>query len=117
MNHTLPSAGASRTVLFLQGPPSPFWNELARAFAARGVRVLKVNFCSADVMFWRQSGAINYRGRPGKWPAFLADLIQRESVSDILYFSDRFPYHVAAQDIARSLTVKTHAVEFGYLRP
>lgn len=108
---------AGRRVLFLQGPPSPFWYELADAFERRGARTLRVNLCSADWVFWRRKGAINYRGRLSRWPDFLRDLIRREGITDILYFSDRFAYHAAAQEVARECGISCYAVEFGYLRP
>lgn len=109
--------GGGACVLFLQGPPSPFWYELADAFQQRGARTRRVNFCSGDWVFWRRKGAINYRGRLGSWPDFLRDLIRREGITDILYFSDRFAYHAAAQDVARECGIRAHVVEFGYLRP
>lgn len=111
------AASAERRILFLQGPPSPFWYELADAFQQRGARTFRVNFCSGDWMFWRRKEAINYRGRLSRWPDFLSSLIAREGITDILYFSDRFAYHTAAQDVARKCGVRCHAVEFGYLRP
>lgn len=52
----------SRTMLFLQGHPSFFWRDLARALADDGHRILKVNFCLSDHFFWRLRGAKSYRG-------------------------------------------------------
>lgn len=112
-----PSFASQRVVLFLQGPPSPFWYELADAMEAAGARVLRVNLSTADWVFWRRAGAINYRGTRKNWPKFLSDLVRREGVSDILYFSDRFHYHAAAREVAEAAGIKAYAVEFGYLRP
>lgn len=109
-------AGKS-TILFLQGPPSPFWYELADAFEQAGARTLRVNLCSADWLFWRRKGAINYRGSRKNWPAFLRELIRREGITDVIYFSDRFPYHAIAQQVADELGIRSLALEFGYLRP
>lgn len=111
------SITGKKTVLFLQGPPSPFWYELADAFEHAGVRTLRVNLCAADWLFWRRKGAINYRGSRRNWPDFLRDLIRRENITHIIYFSDRFPYHAVAQQVADELGVQPLAVEFGYLRP
>lgn len=105
------------TVLFLQGPPSPFWYELADAFEAAGARVVRVNLSTADWVYWRRRGAINYRGRLSKWPDFLRRLVARENVTQILYFSDRFPWHRAAAEVAREAGVEALSIEFGYLRP
>lgn len=111
------STAGKSTILFLQGPPSPFWYELADAFEHAGARTLRVNLCSADWLFWRRKGAINYRGSRKRWPDFLRDLIRRENITHIIYFSDRFPYHAVAQQVADEMGVQPLAVEFGYLRP
>lgn len=107
----------SRTILFLQGPPSLFWTELAAGFEAAGHRVVKVNFCAGDWMFWRRRGARNFRGRFSKWPAYLERLAREEGVTDILYYADRLPYHVEAKCYAEANGLGVYAVEFGYLRP
>jgi len=104
-------------VLFLQGPPSVFWRELAEAFEAQGIGTKRVNFSFGDQLYWRRRGAINYRGTMRGWPRYLADLVRREGVTDILYYADRLPYHRLATRVARKLGVRCHAVEFGYLRP
>ncbi len=107
----------ARTILLLQGPPSPFWGELADGFAQAGAQVLKVNFSLGDRVYWGKRPALTFRGRREDWPDFLADLIQRHGVTDILYFGDRMPYHAAAAECARRLGIRAYVVEFGYLRP
>ena len=67
-----------RVVLFLQGPPTPFWVELGDAVAARGARVLRVNLNAADALFWPRRGALNYRGSLKRWRRWLADLVARD---------------------------------------
>jgi capsular polysaccharide export protein len=104
-------------VLFLQGPPSVFWRELSDAFEAQGVETRRVNFSFGDQVYWFKRGAINYRGTLKKWPRYLADLLKREGITDILYYADRLPYHRFAARVARRMGVRCHAVEFGYLRP
>jgi capsular polysaccharide export protein len=107
----------SRTVLFLQGPTSLFWTELAAGFEAAGHRVLKVHLCAGDWLFWRRRGALNYRGRFSNWAGWLERLMREEGVTDVLYYADRLPYHVEARRIAERLGISPYAVEFGYLRP
>lgn len=109
-------APAGRTYLFLRGHPSGFWRDLASALEGRGHRILKVNLCLADAVFWRRR-AMNYRGRPGRWPTWLGDLLRRERVTDIVYYADRHPYHEAARAVSRDLGIRCWAIEFGYLRP
>ncbi|WP_181705298.1 capsule biosynthesis protein [Chthonobacter rhizosphaerae] len=110
-------AGGRRTVLFLQGPPTPFWADLADGFEAAGHRTLRVNLCMGDRVLWRRKGALDYRGRLSGWSAWLEALVAREGVTDILYFADRHPYHVAAKALAERLGIRAYAMEFGYLRP
>lgn len=113
----MPPSDPSRTVLFLQGPASVFWGELAGAFEAHGARVLRVRLSAADLLFWRRPGAISYRGSLADWPAFLEALIEREGIDDILLYADRPPYHAAASEVADRLGIGCHVVENGYLRP
>ena len=104
-------------ILFLQGPPSSFWPELATAFETRGAKILRVNLSVGDWLYWRRGGALNYRGSLADWPAFVEALIRDHGVTDILYYTDRLPYHVEAARVADALGVQCHSIEFGYLRP
>ena len=111
------SADPPRHILFLQGPPSLFWTELADVFAEAGAGCSKIHFALGDRIFWRRTGAVSYRGRFADWAAFLDRFLRDRSVTDIFYYADRFPYHVVAQDVARAHGIRCHAVENGYLRP
>ena len=105
------------SILMLQGHPSRFWGELADALTADGHRVVKVHFCLADRVFWGRRPAIAYRGRLSRFESWIGDLMRREGVTDVLYYADRLPYHVAARTAAERLGVAPWAVEHGYLRP
>lgn len=109
--------GGKRTVLFLQGPTSVFWRELAAAFEARGHKTLKINFCLADQVYWRRPRSRNYRGRFGNWKSYLAAFVKAERVTDIVYYADRFPYHRVAAEVAREAGIGALVIENGYLRP
>ncbi|MEM7505815.1 MAG: capsular biosynthesis protein [Pseudomonadota bacterium] len=104
-------------VLFLQGPPTAFWRELAAALEAAGHATAKVSLHLGDALYWRRPGATRYRGTPADWPAWLEAFCERERVTDILYFADRLPYHVAAAEIAERRGMRVWAIENGYLRP
>jgi capsular polysaccharide export protein len=104
-------------ILFLQGPPSSFWSELAEAFEQAGARTLRIRLSASDHLYWRRRGAISYRGRLADWPAFLSRLIVAEGITDIVYYADRPPYHAAAAEVGERLGVRCHTVENGYLRP
>jgi len=108
---------ARKTFLFLQGHPSSFARELAKALERRGHRALRVNFCLGDALFGMGQAAVSYRGSFEDWPTFLADLIHREGITDVLYYGDRRPYHLEAAKVADALGVRSYVYEFGYLRP
>lgn len=112
-----PAPAAERVVLFLQGPPTPFWRDLAAELEAGGARILRVNLSAADWLFWRRRGALNYKGPFRDWSRWLGALLDREGVTDILYYADRLPYHRVALKLARRRGISAYAVEFGYLRP
>lgn len=121
---TLPRDGPLRQAperdvraLFLQGPPSPFARELGTELAARGAFVRRINLCIGDWVHWHDSRAVSYRGSLDDWEDHLADFVRRNRISDIIYFADRFPYHRAAQRVARRLGLNAISFEYGYLRP
>ncbi len=106
-----------RRVLFLQGPPSVFWPELARTFEAEGHQTFRINVCPADWIFWRKPGAIHYRGRFENWGAYLREFLARETITDVVYYADQQAYHRVAAAAARDMGLNAIAIEFGYLRP
>lgn len=109
--------GRRRVILLLQGHPSRFWRELGDALGKDGHRVLHVNLCLADQVFWGRGSALNYRGRFSGWEVWLREMVETQAVTDILYYADRLPYHRVALAVGRRLGVATWALEHGYLRP
>ena len=112
-----PAHPMRQTFLFLQGPVTPFFAEIADTLEARGHRCLRVNLCFGDRLFWRRPGAVDFRGKPDAWPAFIADLIDREGVTDIVLLGEQRFYHKVAITAARARGVKITVTDFGYLRP
>jgi capsular polysaccharide export protein len=106
-----------RTILFLQSHPSWFARRLASAFEQKGCRVLRINFCVGDALYWLGRPALNFRGSLEQWSGYLRNLIRREDVSDILFYGDGRPYHRLASDVAAELGINAYVYEFGYLRP
>lgn len=106
-----------RSFLFLQGHPSRFAYELARALQGAGHQTARVNFCVGDWAFGLGQPAINYRGTFENWEAFLRELVAERSVTDIIYYNDCRPYHQIARRVANELEVLAFTYEFGYLRP
>jgi capsular polysaccharide export protein len=60
---------------------------------------------------------VSYRGRYTRWRDWIGRYLEREQVTDVLYYADRLPYHADTLDAARALGVRCWAIEFGYLRP
>jgi len=103
--------------LILQGPPSGFARQVGTALQDRGVFVRRVNLCLSDILYWGRRDAVTFRGPFSEWESYVEALIKHERIDCLLYFADRFPYHVTAQRVARRLGVQTVSYEFGYIRP
>ncbi len=118
---TLSPAPASspdrRVFLFLQGPIAPFFRRIADRLEAAGHRCLRINLNAGDAVFWRRPGAIAYRGRRAGWPAFVADLLDREGVTDLVLMAEQRWHHRIAIAQAQARGVQVVSTDFGYLRP
>lgn len=110
------TSAPQRVVLVLQGAATPFQRRLAAALEADGARIVKVNICGGDAVFWRRP-AIAFRGRFEEWRGFVAGLLDREGVTDLVLFGDCRPHHRVAVDLARRRGLRLHLFEEGYLRP
>lgn len=106
-----------RTFLFLQGPSSPIFARIADHLETRGHRVLRINICAGDRVFWRRAGAVNYRGTLADWGGFVDDFMRREGVTDLVMLGEERPFHRVATETARRLGVEPYNIEMGYLRP
>lgn len=109
--------GSRQVFLFLQGPITPYFAMVADELERHGHRCLRVNLCFGDRLFWRRSGAINYKGSYEAWPAFVADLIDREGVTDLVLLGEQRFYHKVAIAAAKARGAKVTVTDFGYLRP
>jgi capsular polysaccharide export protein len=109
--------GGERVVLMLQGPMSPFFAYLRDELVDRGARVVKVQVCPADVVFWRRPSAIAFREPWSRFEAFLSALIARERVTDLVLWGDERELHRRAIDVCLAAGIRVHAMELGYLRP
>lgn len=114
-----PSPAASRRFLFLQGPISPFFAEVAKRLAARGHAVRRINLNLGDRLFWpRRAGAFeNFTGRLEDWPGFVAAFLERHAVTDLVLLGEQRPYHRAAIAAAKARGVAVTVTDFGYFRP
>jgi capsular polysaccharide export protein len=112
-----PALAPARRFLFLQGIASPFFRRLARELRRKGHDVRRINICLGDRFFWNGQNATDYRGLSKNWPAFVADYLKRENITDVMLFGDCRPYHARALEEARKLGLTLHVFEEGYLRP
>ncbi len=108
---------ASRHVLLLQGPRSPFFARLADALGARGAAVSRVLFCPGDALFWRGRPAIRYRGRPEAWPEAARRILAETGATDVAGLGDGRFWHAEGFAAARARSAAVHVIEQGYLRP
>ncbi|MEO6091856.1 MAG: capsular biosynthesis protein [Novosphingobium sp.] len=102
--------------LFLQGPPGPFFRQLAEELAKRSHGVHRINLCGGDRYDWPEGG-LDYRGRVKNWPLFFDRYVQAHGITDLVLYGDCRPMHQSAMRLARLRGVRIHVFEEGYIRP
>jgi capsular polysaccharide export protein len=110
------AVGEKRSFLFLQGPIASFFDRLGGALIARGHRVHRINLHFGDQLFWRLP-ATHYRGRFEDWRGFVAGMMERHQITDLVLHGDRRPYHIVAAEEARARGIAVIATDLGYVRP
>jgi capsular polysaccharide export protein len=108
---------APRRFLFLQGPISPFFQEVGQGLRALGHAVHRINLHLGDRLFWRAPGAVDFRGRPADWPAFVAAFLDTHRITHLVLLGEQRPYHKAAVAEAARRGVEVVAFDLGYIRP
>lgn len=106
----------TRDFLFLQGPPGPFFAELATGLRAVGHRCHRVHFTGGDQFDW-PGAATHFTGTLGGWPAHIHGLLVADGITDVVLFGDCRPLHAAARGVAGALAITVHVFEEGYIRP
>jgi len=122
MNHPsrqqlLRKAGEPGAFLFLQGPISPFFTKIGNDLASLGHDVHCINLSVGDQLFWRRSGATNYRGSLQDWPAFIEPFLDKHQITDLVLLGEQRDYHKQAIQAAKSRGIHVTVTDFGYLRP
>jgi capsular polysaccharide export protein len=114
-----PPPALRRCFLFLQGPISPFFAEVAAGLAARGHEIHRINLCLGDRLCWRRGpGRVtDYRGHPEDWPVFVSTYLDRHRVTDIVLLGEQRAYHRAAIAAAGPRGIAVTVTDFGYFRP
>ncbi len=112
----MPSHEQHRVFLFLQGPITPFFKLVGAGLEKKQHRVLRINLCFGDWLFWRRAGATHYRGKLKDWPAFIRQYLDTEQVTDLVLIGEQRDYHKAAITEAKKLGIQIVTTDFGYLR-
>lgn len=108
---------AARVFLFLQGPSSPLFVEIARRLEAAGCRCVRINLNPGDWMFWHGRGVFNYRGGFAGWRDYVRRRIETDKVTDVILLGEERPYHRVTIEEARRSGADVTIIEMGYLRP
>ncbi len=106
-----------KSCLFLQGPHGPFFRELGRELAARGNKVLRVNFNGGDWLNWHGSDAISFLGKQTEWQAYVEHLYHKYQITDLFLYGDCRSLHQIAILQAKQMGIEIHVFEEGYIRP
>ncbi len=106
-----------RSFLLLQGPASPFFQQLSNALQQHGARVHVLNFNGGDAAYRRGTPSRLFRAPLSRLPDVVATLISAEGITDALMFGDCRPVHRAALSVTRAAGVRNHIMEEGYYRP
>ena len=107
---------SARRFLFLQGPPGPFFRQLADALVEAGASVFRINLSGGDQRDWPDA-ATPYRGLMRDWPLFFDRYVRQHSITDVVMFGDCRPVHMRAGRLARLRGIHIHVFEEGYIRP
>ncbi len=108
---------AERHFLFVQTPFGSFPRRLAERLRSDGHRVTRVIFNGGDLCNWGFRNAFFFLAPTGRYRRWIADLIAREAVSDVVTYGDGHFYTVVAVEEAQRAGIATACLEQGYLRP
>jgi capsular polysaccharide export protein len=113
----IPEPPSKRSFLFLQGPISPFFAQVAEGLRALGHQVQRINLHLGDRVFWGATGSVDFTGRADEWPAWIADFLTRHAITDLLLIGEQRPYHRIAIAAAKARGITVIVTDYGYLRP
>lgn len=108
-----------RCFLFLQGPITPFFAEVAAGLVALGHATHRINLNLGDRLFWHGGPGpmVDYRGPPEAWPGFIDAYLDRHGITDLVLLGEQRAYHRAAIAAADRRGIAVTVTDFGYFRP
>jgi capsular polysaccharide export protein len=106
-----------RRFLIVSAPFGPFSRDLAQCLRAAGATVRRVVVNAGDFLDWGRRDALVFRGRREEWPAWFAQTLVVQGVTDLITYGDTNFYVSAALTAARHAGLRTHILEQGYYRP
>ncbi len=105
-----------RNILFLQGPPGPFFWLLSQRLGEMGHGIHRINLNGGDQGDW-PGKAVDYRGTRRRWVFFVDKYMRDNAITDIMLMGDCRPWHMVAHQMAALREIKVHVFEEGYIRP
>lgn len=108
---------SSRRFLFLQGPLSPFFSEIADGLRNLGHVIHCIQFNFGDRLFWHHPDAVRYHGSVADWPGFIETFYGSHDISNIVLLGEQRAYHRIAIEVAHRHGIHVTVTDFGYLRP
>ncbi len=108
---------AQRHFLFVQTPFGSFPRRLAERLRADGHRVTRVIFNGGDLCSWGFANAHFFLAPTGSYPRWIAGLLKREAVTDLVTYGDGHYYTEVAIEAAEKSGIACACLEQGYLRP
>jgi capsular polysaccharide export protein len=105
-----------RNVLFLQGPPGPFFWLLGERLRGLGCGIRRINLNGGDRADW-PGEAHDYRAGRRRWALFIDRYMRDHRITDLVLFGDCRPMHMAAHQMAQLRQIAVHVFEEGYIRP
>ena len=113
----LRDASGKGRFLFLQGPISPFFAEVADGLRRLGHQTFRVNLNLGDRLFWRGPGAEDFTDRPEAWAAWIDEFLAKHAITDLVLLGEQRFYHAVAIAAAKARGIAVTATDYGYLRP
>jgi capsular polysaccharide export protein len=114
---TLQPIAEQKRFLFLQGPPTPFFAEIAAGLRRLGHQVHRVNLHLGDRLFWRGPGSVDFTGQPGEWADWIDRFMAKHAITDLILLGEQRPYHKTAIAAAKLRGIAISVTDLGYVRP